>query len=111
MAIEIPISPDYKLTSDSLNIIVNERYFTDPTKAPGWAKKLAENPDADPTPVERWREVSYRPTVDRAILDVMNQQIKMSDATTLTEIAQMVREFRTELAAALTIEGANTTDK
>ncbi len=28
MAIEIPISPDYKLTSDTLNIIVNERYFT-----------------------------------------------------------------------------------
>lgn len=42
MAIEIPISPDYKLTSDSLNIIVNERYFTDPTKAPNWPKKLAE---------------------------------------------------------------------
>ncbi len=35
-------TPDYKLTSDTLNIIVNERYFTDPTKAPNWPKKLAE---------------------------------------------------------------------
>lgn len=109
MTINIPISPDYRLTSDVHNIIVCERYFTDPTKAPGWAKKLAENPAADPTPVERWREVSYHATVDRAVLDVMNRQIKMSDATSLAEIAQMVQEFRTELAAALTIEGANTT--
>lgn len=111
MAIEIPISPDYRLTSDVHNIIVNERYFTDPTKAPGWARRLAENPDADPTPVERWREVSYHATIDRAVLDVMNRQIKTSDAETLAEIAQMVQEFRTELAAALTVEGANTTDK
>ncbi|MGY8620280.1 hypothetical protein ACN6A9_01695 [Bacillus safensis] len=111
MSINIPISPDYKLTSDVHNIIVNERYFTDPTKAPGWARRLAENPDADPTPVERWREVSYHATVDRAVLDVMSRKIKTSDAETLAEIAQMVQEFRTELAAALTIESANTTDK
>ncbi|MBD3861421.1 hypothetical protein IEE86_16975 [Bacillus sp. 28A-2] len=111
MTIEIPISSDYRLTSDVHNIIVNERYFTDPTKAPSWARRLAENPDADPTPVERWREVSFHSTIDRAVLDVMNRQIKMSDAETLAEIAQMVREFRTELAAALTIEGANTTGK
>ncbi|MEI4789535.1 hypothetical protein WAX46_04035 [Bacillus sp. FJAT-53060] len=111
MTIEITISPDYRLTSDVHNIIVNERYFTDPTKAPGWAKKLADNPDADPTPVERWREVSYHPTVDRAVLDVMNRRIKTSDAETLAEIAQMVQEFRTEFAAALTIEGASIPDK
>ncbi|MGF9741959.1 hypothetical protein ABEX06_00520 [Bacillus safensis] len=111
MTINIPISPDYKLKSDVHNIIVCERYFTDPTKAPGWAKKLAEKPDADPTPVERWREVSFHSTVDRAVLDVLNRQIKTSDVETLAEIAQMVREFRTELAAALTIEGANPTDK
>lgn len=111
MTINIPLSPDYRLTSDVHNIIVNERYFTDPTKAPGWARKLAENPDADPTPVERWREISFHSTVDRAILDVMNRRIKTSDATTLNEIAKMVQEFRTELAAVLTIEGANITDK
>ncbi|MEK4789442.1 hypothetical protein [Bacillus sp. FSL K6-2971] len=111
MTINIPLSPDYRLTSDVHNIIVIERYFTDPTKSPGWARKLAENPDADPTPVERWREVSFHSTVDRAVLDVMNRRIKTSDAVSLSEIAQMVREFRTELAALLTIEGANTTDK
>ncbi|MGO4897545.1 hypothetical protein ACG2QI_00445 [Bacillus sp. GM2] len=45
MPIEIPISPDYKLTSDERNIIVNERYFTDPTKALNWTKRFADNPD------------------------------------------------------------------
>ncbi|MGI6759793.1 MAG: hypothetical protein ACOX5H_00270 [Bacillus licheniformis] len=45
MTINITLSPDYKLTSDERNIIVNERYFTDPTKAPNWPKRLAENPD------------------------------------------------------------------
>ncbi|WP_353854739.1 hypothetical protein [Bacillus sp. Bos-x628] len=111
MTINITLSPDYKLTSDERNIIVNERYFTDPTKAPGWAKKLAENPDADPKPKARWREISYHASVDRAVMDVLDRQIKTSDATTLTEIAQMVQEFRTELAAALSVEGASITDK
>ncbi|WP_256702610.1 hypothetical protein [Bacillus sp. CBA7126] len=55
MTINITLSPDYKLTSDERNIIVNERYFTDPTKAPNWPKRLAENPDLDPSPIARWR--------------------------------------------------------
>lgn len=90
MAIEIPISPDYKLTSDTLNIIVNERYFTDPTKAPNWPKKLAENPNADPTPKEKWREVAYHSTVERAVLDVMNRRLRDSDATSLAELYRVL---------------------
>ena len=105
MAIEIPISPDYKLTSDSLNIIVNERYFTDPTKAPNWTKRLAENPDADPTPQEKWREVAFHSTVERALMDVMNRRLRASDAQSLAELARLIREFRGELAALLTVEG------
>lgn len=105
MTIEIPISPDYKLTSDALNIIVNERYFSDPTKAPNWPKRLAENPDADPTPKEKWREVAYHSTVERALLDVMNRRLRDSDATSLAELARLIREFRGELAALLTVEG------
>ncbi|MEK4547291.1 hypothetical protein NYE64_13485 [Bacillus sp. FSL L8-0173] len=105
MAIEIPISPDYKLTSDSLNIIVNERYFTDPTKAPNWPKKLAEDPNADPTPKEKWREVAYHSTVERAVLDVMNRRLRVSDATSLAELARLIREFREEIAALLAVGG------
>ncbi|WP_434174097.1 hypothetical protein [Bacillus paralicheniformis] len=105
MTIEIPISPDYKLTSDERNIIVNERYFTDPTKAPNWTKRIAENPDLDPSPIARWREVAYFPSVDRAIMFVMDRRIKLSDAKTLEELARIIREFRGELAALLTVEG------
>lgn len=105
MPIEIPISPDYKLTSDERNIIVNERYFTDPTKAPNWPKRFADNPDLDPSPIARWREVAYFPSVDRAIMFVMDRRIKLSDAKTLEELARIIREFRGELAALLTVEG------
>lgn len=105
MTINIPISPDYKLTSDANNIIVNERYFSDPTKAPNWPKRLAEDPNADPTPKEKWREVSYHSTVERALMDVMNRRLRDSDATSLAELARLIRELREEIAALLTFEG------
>ncbi|MCY7751576.1 hypothetical protein MOB18_21180 [Bacillus inaquosorum] len=105
MTINIPVSPNYTLTSDDRNIIVKERYFSDPTKAPNWAKRLAENPDADPTPQEKWREVAYHSTVERALMDVMNRRLRNSDAQSLAEIARLIREFRDELAALLTVEG------
>ncbi|MCY7910943.1 hypothetical protein MOB65_18960 [Bacillus inaquosorum] len=105
MTINIPVSPDYKLTSDERNIIVKERYFSDPTKAPNWAKRLAENPDADPTPQEKWREVAYHSTVERALMDVMNRRLRASDAQSLAELARLIREFRGELATLLTVEG------
>ncbi len=105
MRINIPVSPDYKLTSDERNIIVKERYFSDPTKAPNWAKRLAENPDADPTPQEKWREVAFHSTVERALMDVMNRRLRASDAQSLAELARLIREFRGELAALLTVEG------
>ncbi|MEC0756486.1 hypothetical protein P8884_22700 [Bacillus haynesii] len=105
MPIEVVLSPDYKLTSDERNVIVNERYFTDPTKAPNWPKRLAENPDLDPSPIARWREVAYFSTIDRAIMFVMDRRIKLSDAKTMEELARIIREFRGELAALLTVEG------
>ncbi|MCC8352561.1 hypothetical protein [Bacillus sp. AF23] len=105
MTINIPVSPDYKLTSDERNIIVKERYFSDPTKAPNWAKRLAENPDADPTPQEKWREVAYHSTVERALMDVMNRRLRNSDAQSLAELARLIQEFRGELAALMTVEG------
>ncbi|WP_396583055.1 hypothetical protein ACFVP7_06525 [Bacillus sp. SG20033] len=105
MTINIPVSPDYQLTSDERNIIVKERYFSDPTKAPNWSKRLAENPDADPTPQEKWREVAFHSTVERALMDVMNRRLRSSDAQSLAELARLIREFRDELAALLTVEG------
>ncbi|MEC1851476.1 hypothetical protein P9E81_08610 [Bacillus licheniformis] len=105
MPIEIVLSPDYKLTSDERNIIVNERYFTDPTKAPNWPKRLAENPDLDPSPIARWREIAYFSSVDRAIMFVMDRRVKLSDANTLEDLARIIREFRGKLAALLTVEG------
>ncbi|WGD77712.1 hypothetical protein P5643_13935 [Bacillus subtilis] len=105
MTISIPVSSDYKLTSDERNIIVKERYFSDPTKAPNWAKRLAENPDADPTPQEKWREVAFHSTVERALMDVMNRRLRSSDAQSPAELARLIREFRGELAALQTVEG------
>ncbi|WP_332606813.1 hypothetical protein [Bacillus spizizenii] len=105
MTINIPVSPDYHLTSDERNIIVKERYFSDPTKAPNWAKRLAENPDADPTPQEKWREVAYHSTVERALMDVMNRRLRSSDVQSLAELVRLIQEFRGELVALMTVEG------
>ncbi|MGG7220953.1 hypothetical protein ACQXR1_11605 [Bacillus sp. ATD] len=107
MTINIPVSPDYKLTSDERNIIVKERYFSDPTKAPTFAKRIAKGECLYPVPkhVENWREVAFHSTVERALMDVMNRRLRASDEQSLAELARLIREFRGELAALLTVEG------
>jgi hypothetical protein len=99
MALDIAVNADYRITSDSMNIIVNRKYIVDPTKAPNWAKRQAEG--ADPTPRAEWREVAYFTGIDFAIKWMMNQRIRESGATNLTELLDEVKRFTREIKAIL----------
>jgi len=99
MALNIAVNPDYKITSDALNIIVNRKYIVDPTKAPNWAQREAKG--ADPTPREVWREVAYCNSIEFAVKWIMNQQIRESDAENLTELLDEIKRFGREISAIL----------
>ncbi|AZU61013.1 hypothetical protein [Neobacillus mesonae] len=99
MALNIEVNADYRITSDSLNVIVNRKYIVDPTKSPNWKKREAEG--ADPTPREEWREVAYVTGIDRAIKWIMNQRIRESEAANLTQLLDEIKRFEREIKAIL----------
>jgi hypothetical protein len=100
MPLNIVVNADYKITSDSMNVIVNRKHIVDPTKSPSWAKREAEG--ADPSPREEWREASYHSPVDNAVMWILNQTVKDSESTTLKEVVVLITEFRRQITAKLT---------
>ncbi|MDR9792743.1 hypothetical protein Q8A72_07100 [Aeribacillus pallidus] len=95
MPLNIRINDDYKITSDTYNVIVNRRHISDPTKAPNWEKRKAEG--ADPTPKETWREVAYCRNVEQALEWILDRQVKESDAETFSDLLREIRQFRREI--------------
>jgi hypothetical protein len=93
----IQINADYRLTSDSLNVIVNRKHIVDPTKAPNWPKRQAEG--ADSTPKEAWREVAYCATVEKALQYIADQMIRDSEAETVAELLHEIRRIYGEIKA------------
>ena len=97
MPLNIPVNSDYKITSDAMNVIVCRRHIIDPTKSPNWKRLEAQG--ASPEPREEWKEVAYLPTIDKAIEWIFDQQIRDSNAQTLTELLEEIKRFRREIKA------------
>jgi hypothetical protein len=99
MALNIIVTPQYKITSDSLQVTVNRKHIVDPTKAPGWAKREAEG--ADPTPREEWRECAYCRTVEQALSWIAEQIQRDSNAESVAELLGEIQAIRREIKAVL----------
>ncbi len=102
MALEIYIpkdNPQYRLTSDSLCFIVESKHTVDPTKSPNWKEREAKG--ADPTPREEWRDPKYYPTLEQALESLPNRKARDSDATTLSEFLDEIRDFRRQISDAM----------
>lgn len=99
MALNIQVTEEYRITSDDRNIIVNERHFTDPTKAPNWKERKAKG--AAPEPVEKWREISYHSTVEEAMNKIVDKTILRSEATTISELLSEISDIRRQISDVL----------
>lgn len=99
---QIEINDKYRIKSDDRNVVVERKHITDPTKAPNWKQRESEG--ADPTPKTVWREVSYHATVPQAIQSLGEQTVRDSDATTLRELLDEIREFNGKIHELLAIE-------
>ncbi|WP_078548693.1 hypothetical protein [Litchfieldia alkalitelluris] len=96
MALDIVINNDYKITSDSLNVIINRSITIDPTKSPRWKEGMATEIR------EEWREVAYFPNIIQAADWLMNQHIRDSRANTLLDLVDEIKRFEREITAKLT---------
>lgn len=103
MALNIEVNENYRITSDSANVIVQRKHIVDPTKSPGWAKMAANG--ADPTPRAEWRDHSYSRTVPQALKIIGESQVRDSDAESLEELVQEIKRFNGEIETLLSAEG------
>jgi hypothetical protein len=99
MALNIEVNSQYKLTSDSMNVIVNRKYSVDPTKAPNWAKREAEG--ASPAIRIEWREVAYCKTVEHALNWISEQAQRDSNAQSIAELLDEIKAIQREIKAVL----------
>lgn len=99
MALNIQISEDFKIISDSHNVIVQRKHTVDPTKSPNWAQLEAKGASSQVR--EEWRDVSYHPTLEQAVKSMLRKKVVNSDATTLTEVLDEIKRFETEITAIL----------
>lgn len=97
----IKLTENYALRSDgALNFQLLEYRIVDPTKAPGWSRRLAANPSLDPTPRPVWHLLeSFHGRLDTALnrVVVLESMRAMneggSDPTALAERLVVVHDM------------------
>lgn len=91
--INVPLTQSLRLVTDSHNFIVEERVLVDPTRAPGYKPQEGVAP---PPVREDWREIAYYPqrpeSLANAIGFAATRAAARSDAKSLTELAELIRE-------------------
>ncbi|WP_026975851.1 hypothetical protein [Alicyclobacillus contaminans] len=85
----IPVGHKYRLTSDNLNIVVEQRADN--------ARKEGAEPG--------WRPIAYFARMEQAIDFLLERHIKASEAMTLQELANDIHSARTALYEAIRTAG------
>lgn len=96
MSLNIVISNNYRITSDSTQIIVQRKHLVDPTLSPAYA---ADKHSSETR--EEWRNWKYCGKVTQAIEIIANQNVFESDATSLEQLRNEIALFRREIKRAM----------
>ncbi|MDH2332444.1 hypothetical protein [Paenibacillus polymyxa] len=98
----VQLTANYALRSDGTQFIVSQRKIVDPTKAPGY--KAVEGGPA-PELRERWDDVAYYPLTSGGLTSLLDsvrmRTVATSDASSLAEIGELLRQTTQELASAI----------
>jgi hypothetical protein len=89
MALNIELPGDYKISSDSMNILVQRKHIVDPSLSPTFKEG-----EMDPTIREEWRTWKWTSTITQAIDIILQQRIRESNATELSELRDEIAEFK-----------------
>lgn len=92
----IEITADYRITSDSMNVIVNRKHIVDPTKSPNWAKMQAEGHTGEPRIT--WREVAYCRTLEKALNWIGEQMERDSRAESFAELLDEIKRYQRQIS-------------
>lgn len=96
----VEVTADYRITSDSMNVIVKRKHIVDPTKSPNWAKMQAEGHNGEPR-IE-WREVAYCRTLEKALNWIGEQIVRDSQAETVEELLDEIIRYQRQISELVT---------
>lgn len=96
MTLDIEIPGDFKIASDSMNILVQRKYTIDPSKSPSFKEG-----ETDPTIREEYKTWKWTSSITQAIDIILQQRIRESDATELSELRKEIIAFKVEIQAAM----------
>lgn len=107
----VQLTSDYALTVDDRNFIVKARKIVDPTKAPGWAAKVAANPDTDASPREKWEDDGFyslnsaglAAAIESVIYRTVTNGAAAADYPDLAALISEIRTLHETLARSLDI--------
>lgn len=93
MSLNIDINEDYRITSDSHNVIIQRRHIVDPTKSP-----VFKPGETDPTIRVEYRDWKYAQSITQVADIILQQRIRESDAVTLRELTAEITAFKREIS-------------
>ncbi|AHN66517.1 replication initiation protein [Bacillus phage Bcp1] len=80
---EIFIGEEYKLTSDTNNVIINQKY----------QKKVKEG-----TPPQfGYKEIGYYPNVEKACVGLLDKKLRDSEVTSVKELMILIKDTKLEI--------------
>lgn len=88
MTLNIDINEDFRIVSDSHNVIIQRRHIVDPRKSP----KFSEGMDA--TVRVEYRDWKYASNITQVADIILQQRIRESDAVTLRELINEISSFK-----------------
>lgn len=93
--LDIKIGDDYRITSNGICFILNERRFVDPTKSPHW-KRLKEKGGSSEIKEEWFEEGSFG-TIEGATKHIINRKTLLSNAQSVQELLEEIRLIKAEI--------------
>ncbi|ANY29229.1 hypothetical protein [Bacillus phage PK16] len=82
---EIFIGEEYKLTSDTNNVIINQKY----------KKKTKEG---EPVQYD-YKEIGYYPNVEKACVGLLDKKLRDSEVKSIKELMLLINETKLEILA------------
>lgn len=92
MALNIEVNSTFKITSDSMNVIVNRSHIVDPTKGPKW------KPGDSTETREEWRAEKWFATVEHALKYIVDQSVREGNAETLAELLAEITAIKRQIS-------------
>jgi hypothetical protein len=83
---EVYIGEDYKLTTDKLNVIINQKYI----------KKNKEGNEE-----EAWKQIGFYPNLEQACTRLLDKEINQAYVKDVKELLATIREAKNEIVKAV----------